>query len=265
MPELGQLPLSIRQKSRWLRLAGVPALIVHPDGNLPEVANGTALAPAPAIIWMHGRTANKEIDPGRFLRLARAGIGVVALDLPGHGERAEAHLTEPQATLEVVERMANEIDAVVDAAVREGPFDRAALAIGGFSAGGMAALVRLCRPHHFRAAILEATTGDWRFQHHRAMHDPQRVAALNPIEHLEAWAPIPLLILHAELDAWVSVEGQRTFVRALVARGIPQELIEFHAFPQTGAPAEHIGFGRYASQAKDLGAAFLERQLRRSL
>ena len=66
-------------------------------------------------------------------------------------------------------------------------------------------------------------------------------------------------------DAWVSVEGQRTFVRALVARGIPQELIEFHAFPQTGAPAEHIGFGRYASQAKDLGAAFLERQLRRSL
>jgi len=34
---------------------------------------------------MHGRTANKELDPGRYLRLIRAGIAVCAIDLPGHG------------------------------------------------------------------------------------------------------------------------------------------------------------------------------------
>jgi len=127
----------------------------------------------------------------------------------------------------------------------------------------MAALVRLGRPHRFRAAILEATTGDWRFQRERAMYEPERVSRLNPIEHLESWAPIPLLILHAEHDEWVSVEGQRVFARALVGRGVPPNLIEVHEFPHTGAPAEHIGFGRFSSQAKDLGAAFLERHLLR--
>lgn len=255
MPDLGQLPLSIRQKSRRTRFGDVPALVVHPD------ADGSTRRATPALIWMHGRTANKELDPGRFLRLARAGIGIVSLDLPGHGERANERLMSAESTLEVVEQMANELDPVVAAAIDFGPFNPDALALGGFSAGGMAALVRLCRPHRFRAALLEATTGDWRFQQERAMYAPARVAALNPIEHLEHWAAIPTLLLHAEHDEWVSIEGQRSFVRALLARGVPPELVELHEFPRTGAPAEHIGFGRFSSQAKDLGAAFLERHL----
>lgn len=270
MPDLGQLPLSLRARSRWTTLAGVPALIVHPDpveaihadeaGARPrDATNGRRSHPA--LVWMHGRTASKEIDPGRFLRLVRAGIGVVSLDLPGHGERADPRLIEASATLDVVEQMERELDAVVSAAMREGPFDPQALAIGGFSAGGMVTLMRLCRPHSFRAAIVEATTGDWQFLHHRRELDEARIARVNPIRHLEAWVPTPLLVLHAENDEWVPIESQRAFVAALHARGVPSELIEFRAFPRTGAPFEHIGFGRYASEAKDLGAEFLGRHL----
>lgn len=258
MPELGRLPLSLRSKSRWTTLAGVPALVVHPEGDLRDRA---ARRRAPALLWMHGRTASKELDPGRFLRLVRLGIGVVSLDLPGHGERADARLAEAASTLEVVEGMVTEVDPVVEAMIDDGPFEKDSLAIGGFSAGGMAALVRLCRPHPFRAALVEATTGNWTFQRHRAMHDPVRVAAMNPIDHLESWRPIPLMILHAEHDEWVAIEGQRSFVRALFEHGVPPELVEMHAFDRTGAPGEHIGFGRFSAQAKDLGAAFLARTI----
>src|SRR4029450_3068251 len=73
-PDAAKLPSALRANARWLRLGptpgNIPALITHPDwapGHL-----------APVVIWMHGRTVNKELDPGRYLRWMRAtggGIG----------------------------------------------------------------------------------------------------------------------------------------------------------------------------------------------
>jgi pimeloyl-ACP methyl ester carboxylesterase len=157
MPEIGGgLPASVRERARFETLAGVPALVVHPgfaaDGCMhPGIEGGRA----PVLLWMHGRTANKELDPGRFLRLVRAGIATVSVDLPGHGARLDEALQQPERTLEFVERMAGEIDAVVEAMLATGWFDDTRIAIGGMSAGGMAALIRLCRAHPFRAACVE--------------------------------------------------------------------------------------------------------------
>ena len=82
-----QLPSSVLALARRVRLPGnVPALLVHPH---LDRTSGTVTRPAPVLVWMHGRTVAKELDPGRYLRLARAGIASCALDLPGHGERAE--------------------------------------------------------------------------------------------------------------------------------------------------------------------------------
>jgi hypothetical protein len=90
----GQLPSSLAAMSRTVRLAGghVPALLVHPH---LDATTGRAARPAPILVWMHGRTVTKELDPGRYLRLARAGIASCALDLPGHGERFDAALQDP--------------------------------------------------------------------------------------------------------------------------------------------------------------------------
>lgn len=261
MPQpFDQLPSSVLALSRSERLAGgaVPALVVHPH---LDRASGRASRPAPVLVWMHGRTVTKELDPGRYLRLARAGIASCALDLPGHGERIEAALQEPSRTLEVVERMAGEIDAVVSDLASTGEFAGMPMAIGGMSAGGMAALVRLCRPHAFAAAVVECTTGSWRWQRSRAMFDPVRVAAMDPIEHLPGWRDIPFLALHNELDEWVPADGQREFVAALRARSARPADIELHAYGATGAPNEHAGFGRFASDAKDRVTAFLARHL----
>src|SRR5262245_54512816 len=96
------MPQALRAAARWQVLAGgVPAMLVHPDW-----ASGRR---APAVLWMHGRTAHKELDPGRYLRWLRAGVGVCAMDLPGHGERARPELQDPARTLDVVMQASSEI------------------------------------------------------------------------------------------------------------------------------------------------------------
>jgi hypothetical protein len=97
MPDLtSALPSALRAASRSTRLSDhdVPALLAHPDWEGGERV--------PLVLWMHGRTVTKEIDPGRYLRWIRAGIGACAVDLPGHGERFDAALQEPERTLDVV-------------------------------------------------------------------------------------------------------------------------------------------------------------------
>ncbi len=259
MPDVsGALPASVREKSRVVEFAGVPALVVHPAFAADGAMHG---GPAPVLLWMHGRTASKELDPGRYLRLVRAGIASVALDLPGHGARFDEALQQPERTLEFVERMAGEIDGVVAAMAATEWFAMDRVAVGGMSAGGMATLIRLCAPHAFRAACVECTTGSFAWQRHRAMFEPQRAARLDPIRHLESWRAIPLLILHNTLDAWVAVEGQREFVDALKARGVAKD-VSMHEYGETGAPHEHSGFGRFAGDAKDRQTNFLVKHLR---
>ena len=261
MPEaFGTLPMSVREKAKLCEFAGVPALVVHPAFAADGAMHG---GPAPVLLWMHGRTANKELDPGRYLRLVRAGIASVALDLPGHGARFDDALQQPERTLEFVEQMAGEIDGVVAAMAATGWFAMDRVAIGGMSAGGMATLIRLCAPHAFRAACVECTTGSFAWQRNRAMFEPQRAARLDPIQHLASWRAIPLLILHNALDAWVAVEGQREFVEALTTRGLATD-VAMHEYGETGAPHEHSGFGRFSSDAKDRQTNFLVSHLRDS-
>ena len=248
------MPKSLRAHARWERLAGVPALLVHPDPP------GAEAAPRPFLLWMHGRTAFKEMDNGRYLRLLRAGIGSVAIDLPGHGERADVALQSSERSMEVIEAALAEMPALLEALANFPGFDRSRAAIGGMSLGGMVTLARLCRPHGFRASVVEATTGDWTHLT-GAMHDPARADAMEPARHLDRWSPTPLLAIHAELDEWIRIEWQRTFLDRL--RGVHGDApIELLAFSRTGAPHEHIGFGTFGPQAKDAGTDFLVRHLR---
>ncbi len=253
-----QMPSSLRVNARWQRLgaSAVPALLVHPNWDNPE--------PAPVVIWMHGRTVNKELDPGRYLRWMRAGIGACAVDLPGHGERFDPELQQASRALDVVKQMVSEIDQIVEAIGELGVFDLTRMAIGGMSAGGMATLVRLCRPHVFRCASVEATTGSWRHQSHREMFADRtdaEVNALNPILHLDTWREIPLQAIHSKLDEWVDVNGQAAFINELRSRYSDPSIIEFIQYERTGAPYEHAGFGSMAADAKDRQRVFFLRWL----
>ena len=100
------LPQSLQALSDHVRLGpDVPCLVVRPEGE----PLGGSDRPVPFLFWMHGRTATKELDPGRYLRLARAGIGSCAVDLPGHGERGSEAGMRPEAVLDNIEQAASKV------------------------------------------------------------------------------------------------------------------------------------------------------------
>jgi dienelactone hydrolase len=214
---------------------------------------------------MHGRTVNKELDPGRYLRWMRAGIGVCAVDLPGHGERRDDDLQRPERAFEVVERMLEEIDGVLEALWSLGLFDSGRVGIGGVSGGGMAALARLCEPHGFACASVEATCGSWASLRGRPIFtDPEtwaRARAIDPMGRLEQWREIPLQVIHARHDEWVPASGQREFTGALRERYRDPALVELIEYERTGAPYEHAGFGSMAADAKGRQLAFFRQWL----
>ena len=271
-PSFTKLPRSVRDHARTARLgrAGAPALLAHPDW----------MTPSPVCVWLHGRTVSKEMDPGRYARWLKAGIAVCAIDLPGHGERANPPRHGPECTLEVIAQAVLEIDSIVESLGSpkyNDAFDLSRVALGGMSMGGMIALRRLCEPHKFVCAAVEATSGNLKDLYFPRPddetkpwpvdHDPAVVAELDPSEHLDApgggFEPLPLLVLHSESDEMVPWRVQERFLARLrehfAARGVSEELIEVQTWPETGAPGEHVGFGRMSNDAKNMQTTFLKR------
>jgi alpha-beta hydrolase superfamily lysophospholipase len=275
-----QLPRSLAEKSRTMRLIpesvhnpdgsrGVPALITHPDW----------ISSVPTVIWLHGRTAYKELDSGRYARLLRTGIAAVAIDLPGHGERLDSRGEEQRGaptTLEVMQEALGEIDRVIEALadpVWQNAFDLDRLAIGGMSLGGMIALRRLCEPHEFKCVSVESSCGDLDglYNERTGTHPwgisypAEKIRSLDPMQNLDGFRPLPVLALHSEADAIVPWRVQRGFLAALRAQygraGVDPEQVAWRTWENTGAPQEHSGFGRVANEAKTLQIEFLRMHL----
>lgn len=271
LDRFAKLPSSLREHARTVMLPvggvpTIPALLCHPDW----------VSPAPTMVWMHGRTANKELDSGRYIRWLKQGIAAVAIDLPQHGERAGrageqvGDLGAP-ATLAILSELISEIDHVVEALadpVFQGVFDLDRLGIGGMSLGGMAALRRLCDPHEFACAAVECTTGDlWGLYREDGPRPwgqtfpEQLVAPMDALRHLETFRPIPLLALHCEADRIVPWEIQRRFLDRLkdhyVAKRADPTMVRVRTWATTGAPEEHSGFGKHGNEAKNEQAEFL--------
>jgi alpha-beta hydrolase superfamily lysophospholipase len=266
-PRFAMFPRALSEKSQLTSLADVPALIAHPDWKTP----------APVMLWMHGRTVSKELDAGRYLRWIRAGMAAVSVDLPGHGERPGPKLHSPDDTPHVLARMVREIDLVIQALRNRDDaylFDFNRIGIGGMSAGGMATLRRLSYDHTFICAAVESTTG-WLAELYEptlstgrpwpSTHDASAIENIDPMQHLDGFRPIPLLALHSESDEIVPIGGMRAFLDALRERyesaQTDPEIIELKSWPTTGAPSEHAGFGKMASEAKSLQVEFLVRHL----
>ena len=260
---LAHFTRSLRDRTTRVRLGPAPALVVLPEGARP----------APLLVWLHGRTASKELDAARYLRLLRAGVGTCALDLPGHGERADPALQAPQALAPLLARALGELDGALAALLEHptlGPrVDPERLALGGMSAGGMVTLRRLGEPHRFRCALVEAAAGDLNAAGEALSElgdrwGEARRAGLDPRDHVGGWRPIPLLALHSRADVLVPVVAIERFVVALRAhyrRLGAAAPIELRTWERTGAAHEHAGFGRRAGEARRLATEFLTAHL----
>jgi len=247
------LPSRLLECSQEKEIAGVPCLLVQSDEK-----------PRPFLFWIHGRTADKELDPGRYLRCMRHNINVCAVDLPGHGQRFKQEYQSSNRVLDVVLQMTDEIDAVLDGLRNYPGFDLHAGAIGGMSAGGLVAIMRLLRPHPFQSAILEATGGSWEHLRHSPICETlsdDEFNAMNPIARLETWRDIPVIAFHSRHDAWMPFAAESEFIEAIKMKSQNPENVELVAFDHAGAPDEHIGFGRETSFVKEIQVEFLARHL----
>jgi len=186
-----------------------------------------------------------------------------SIDLPGHGERFDESMQGPRRSLEVIDRARREVDLVLgDLFDRHGVlFDRERVALGGMSLGGMVTLRRLCDVHAFRCAAVECTAGRLaelygadgsdRSEPWPVDHDPAEIAVQDPSQNLDGFEPVPLLVLHSESDRMVPWSVQSRFIEQLRGRyGGDADLIEVCTWPETGAPEEHMGFGRHSNEAK---------------
>lgn len=252
-----RLPRDLQQRMQLARVgpSGVPALLISAESDEPT---------PPMVVWLHGRTANKELDPGRYLRLMRSGMSICALDLPGHGDRYDETLQHHDHVLDVILQMVDELDEAVNEAASILGADPTRLGIGGMSAGGMVIASRLTRPHPYSCCVLEATTGSWADQRQRPMfinRTSEEIQALDPLHHLELWRPIPILAVHCIADEWVDWTGQCRFLDALDAPNDPGGAVERLLFKSTGALNEHVGFGPHSAEVKERERDFFARHL----
>lgn len=247
------LPSRLREVSTEEELAGVPCLLVRQDDT-----------PRPFLFWMHGRTADKEIDPGRYLRCMRRGINVCAVDLPDHGQRFTDRQFRKENILGIIQQMSAEIQPVLDALSTQGGFDIDHAAIGGMSAGGLTAVYHLCSPHTFKAVVLEASGGAWRHLRNSDLLShltAEELEKVNPMNHLGSWTDIPLIAFHNKHDIRVPFETTSDFIDAIKEISPNPEHIELVAFERSGAPDEHIGFGRESAFVKEVQVEFLASHL----
>ena len=247
------LPSRLRAVSKEVHIGDVPCLLCCVDEKT-----------RPFMLWIHGRTADKELDPGRYLRYVRKGINICAVDLPGHGARFDATMQEPNTTLKVMRAMANEVDTVLDGLQEHGCFDLQHAGIGGMSAGGMATIQRLLQPNKFKVAVLEATTGDLRSMQSYPLCEgliESEFNAINPMARLADWQDIPVIAFHSRSDAWIPFSGQERFIHAIKEESKAPEEIELISFDTTGAPYEHIGFGRESAFVKEEQVEFVAKHL----
>ena len=250
------LPSRLQACSEELEIAGVPCLLVR-EGDTPR----------PFLFWMHGRTADKELDPGRYLRCVRKGIHVCAVDLPGHGQRFDPRLQKVDNVLDLILQMSDEIDGVLEGLDLVGGFELQKAALGGMSAGGLVTITRLLREHQFQATVLEGTGGAW--EHLRStpicsgLSDAE-FSARNPMYQLDNWKDIPVKAFHNRHDERIPFSTEEDFIEALQRKSKNPEHIELVSFDYSGAPEEHMGFGRESAFVKEVQVEFLAQHLLKS-
>ena len=161
-------------------------------------------------------------------------------------------------------QMSSEIPLVLAELDAIGGFSMEHAAIGGMSAGGLTAVYHLLNPHNFKTVVLEASGGAWRHLRNSGMllHvTEQELEQVNPMNHLDSWKDIPLLAFHNKHDARIPFATEADFIDAIKLQSSNPEDIELVAFEASGAPDEHMGFGRESAFVKEVQVEFLVKHL----
>ena len=187
-----------------LRLEGAPARLWLPCG---EEARPLVLIQHPG---MSGKDDAIVAGPARDWATAH-GWACLALDAPGHGERASADplaaLRDPERAAALADQFAAEARAVVDAVAERYAVDAARLGYYGYSLGAMLGVAVVAGDARYRAAVFAA-----------AGEGPLSGPAAGPGSRLPALASVAVRLIAKEGDELIP----RAATDALFA-GLPGE------------------------------------------
>jgi len=183
-------------------IAGVPLLLASAEN---------AAAPLPLVLWFHGFGVDKETHRKELRQLGDAGFLAVGVDAAGHGDRRLPDLAVRQAApreqalrtmIELAERTADEVPAVVRALVREGLADGGRVGVAGVSMGGYVVYRAVLAEPAIRAAVSILGSPDW-------PHGD------SPHRHLDGFRRTALLSITAGRDENVPPDAARELHRRL--------------------------------------------------
>lgn len=199
-----------------------------------------------AVIFVHGSGGDRASLLYEARLLANRGYGVLAYDLPGHGESGgEIRWAEPERA---------SLRAALTWLAARPEVDGLRIGALGFSLGGYVVAQVAATDERVRAVVLSGTPADpveqVRFQHRRFSWLTQAPALwvlfrggmdlkLRAVDYVDKLAPRPLLVIHGSEDATVpSVMAEQLFARAQQ----PKELLllqgaghgHFDPFPEYG-------------------------------
>ena len=231
-----------------LELSPFPPL--HADLLSPR----TQKHPLPAVVWLHGggwRWGNRRQAMERLFLLVEAGFVCIPVDY---------RLTDSAIFPAQLEDVKTAVRWVVNNAVDLG-VDAARIALFGGSAGGHLGLLAALSGTPDIAAVVAAfpptdllTLDEFPegvesvMEHHTAdscegrllggaVADQQdKARQASPIHHIRADAP-PCLLLHGELDAYVSVHQSRQMTKAMTEAGCD---VTYREFPKGGHSAREF-------------------------
>ncbi len=194
----------LREVRFRLEAAGdeTPGLLLLPDEEA---------GPFPLVLLQHPGMSSKDnaivAGPARAWALAH-GWACLALDAPGHGERASADplapLRDPALAPALAAQFAGEVSGTIDALAEREPVDTSRLGYYGYSLGAMLGVPAVAGDGRFRAAVFAAVgTG--------ALSGP----AGGPASHLPALANVAVRIIAKEHDEIVTREATEALYAAL--------------------------------------------------
>jgi alpha-beta hydrolase superfamily lysophospholipase len=196
----------------------------HSIADLPYLMLAADDAPtdAPIAVILHGLGRHKESTLPILYAFARRGLRAIALDARLHGLRSGHDMREQRlqsdylgTMAEIFEGTTQDLSRLLDA------LGVSRAAIHGVSLGGYIAFAAMADDSRFAVGAMAIGSPDWLEALRAGGMTPgnpiyDAVAARSPLERASVFPPRPLLMLHGDQDATVSVQGVQAMQRALV-------------------------------------------------
>lgn len=204
----------------------VPGILVVPKG----------VSKPPVVLALHGLGGNKSFGQQLAPTLTQAGYAVLALDAPGHGERADSKKPLLPTDLELLHN--NWVEGIVDyrraldALAGRPEVDSKRVLLMGISMGGMMGSLLAGSDSRICAAALIVAGGDWRTVVSKTSLpivkplkdlldkvDPKSAAAsklneIDPVNWVAKIAPRPVLLLQGDADTIMPKEASNKLIEA---------------------------------------------------